>query len=255
MQHRIQIFFLFLLSGCTSLPQAEAPVFVRLTELETRLQRIERVVNNESLVELVSQLDLIQREVQELRGEVEVLSYQHSNNIDRQRDLYLDLDNRITILEGGSGNLMTDLPPVAVEDSFTVQSVLPDNVVTGGDRENYNQAFDLLRQSQWSAAADAFQDFLTIFPTSELADNAKFWLAETSYVQGNFEAAIPIFQSVVNDYLLSDKLADALLKIGFCYDELDQHEDALIYLSRVTDEFPGTTLSRLAAERITVLSE
>ncbi|OUU80568.1 MAG: tol-pal system protein YbgF [Gammaproteobacteria bacterium TMED78] len=249
MIRKIFFYLILFIGGCTTLPQAEDPVFVRLTEMETRIQRIERVVNNESLVEIVSQLDLIQRELQELRGEVEVISYEFSNNIDRQRDIYIDLDNRLTILEGGSVNLITNLPPVAVDDSFS------NDFVTGDDRDNYNEAFELLRQSQWLSAAEAFQTFLTIFPTSDLADNAQFWLAETFYVQGSFQDAIPMFQSVVNEYESSDKLADALLKIGFCFDEIGQPDNSFLYLNRVIEEFPDSTLSRLASERISLLAE
>ena len=99
-------------------------------------------------------------------------------------------------------------------------------------------------------SAEAFGQFLVVFPSSPLADNAQYWLAETYYVQRQFTTALPTFQTVVDRYPDSTKLPDALLKIGFCSYELQQWDAAREALTRVAREFPETTAARLASQRL-----
>src|SRR5438045_5814222 len=65
------------LAGCASTPAADDPVQVKLNELDGRVARIERVVSNQSLVQLAQNLDEVQAETRRLRGRVEEL--EHSN--------------------------------------------------------------------------------------------------------------------------------------------------------------------------------
>jgi tol-pal system protein YbgF len=123
-------------------------------------------------------------------------------------------------------------------------------MVVGSDQENYQAAFDLLRNSRYEQAAAAFTQFLGAFPSSPLADNAQYWLAETFYVRREFEQALPEFQKVIDDFPESAKIPDAWLKIGFCQDELKRPEAARAALLQVTREFPDTTAARLATQRL-----
>ena len=79
--------------GCTLLqpPPAEDPVLIKLTELERRLQNIERVVQNQSLVESDSTGQFAaERRGDEMQGRVEELEYRSENDFgDRQRQLYV----------------------------------------------------------------------------------------------------------------------------------------------------------------------
>ena len=146
-----------------------------------------------------------------------------------------------------------DPPPVAISDlqNEDAISVIPrPPILAGSDQDNYQLAFDLLKNGRYVESAEAFEQFLAVFPSSPLADNAQYWLAETYYVQRQFTTALPTFQLVIDDYPNSTKLADALLKIGFCNYELQQWDDARNALSRVAREFPDTTAARLASQRL-----
>lgn len=236
-------------AGCTSTPTTEDPLYLKMTDLEVRLIRIERVIDNQSLIELSTQVDQLRAQSQALRGEVETLRYESDNGADRQRQLYLDVDGRLQTLEVAQARAadlaITDL---LAEDPVPLASRLP--VVSGSDQDNYQLAFDLLRNGRYMESAEAFGRFLVVFPSSPLADNAQYWLAETYYVQRQFTTALLTFQTVVDRYPDSTKLPDALLKIGFCSYELQQWDAAREALTRVAREFPETTAARLASQRL-----
>ena len=239
------------LSACTTTPPAQNPVLLRVTDMEARLIRIERVVENQSLIELATQLDQLQSQMQALRGDIETLRFESENAGNRQRQLYLDVDQRMQLLEQNQARLLAP-PPVAVIDPTEPEVIeAPARpVLSGSDQDNYQAAFDLLKNGQYMDSAEAFRQFLVVFPSSPLADNAQYWLAETYYVQRQFTTALPAFELVVNSYPNSIKLPDALLKIGFCNYELSQWEPARAALERVVREFPDTTAARLATQRL-----
>ncbi len=240
------------LTGCTSVPTTEDPVYLKLTDLEARLIRIERVIDNQSLIEMSTQVDQLRAQAQALRGEVETLRYESDNGAERQRQLYVDVDGRLQTLEVAQAQA-ADPPPVAIVDLETEDSipiVSRPRVLRGSDQDNYQAAFELLKNGRYVESAEAFDRFLAVFPSSPLADNAQYWLAETYYVQRQFTTALPTFQLVVDRYPDSIKLPDALLKIGFCNYELQQWDAARNALARVAREFPDTTAARLASQRL-----
>lgn len=235
-----------LLAGCTALtPASEDPVLIKLEEMDRRLQAIERVVQNQSLVNMSQQLSTLERRVDELAGSAEEIEYNASTTSERQRELYADLDARIqgleAALQAGSSVNVLDGGPLS-------PGQLP--VPGGSDRDNYQAAFELLKEQRYEPAAMAFKQFLISYSDSELADNAQYWLAESYYVTQQFEDALSSFRTVIEDYPRSRKVPDALLKMGYCNYELERWGDARGALSRVQEDYPETTAARLADQRL-----
>ncbi len=75
-----------------------------VSSLDSRLQRVERVMD-QSLLDQLQRIDALQRENRALRGEIESLNYELNNFNKRNSDLYADTDRRITDLETSQGQL------------------------------------------------------------------------------------------------------------------------------------------------------
>lgn len=236
--------------GCAMMqpPPAPDPMPAKVAELERRLAAIERILASGSLVELAVQVDELQRQSAELRGRTETLEHNTGTTTGRQRELYVDLDNRLRALEEG-----LQAPPVVEPSAPPPEDLLP--VQGGTDRENYEAAFELLKEQQYAAAGAAFRQFLSAFPDSQLVDNAQYWLAETYYVTGQFEEALKEFETVLSRYPRSRKLPDALLKVGYSNYELQRWDAARRALQRVRGEFPETTAAQLANQRLTRMTD
>jgi len=236
--------------GCALTSPSEDPVLIKLTELERRLQNIERVVQNQSLVNLTQQVSSVERRGDEIQGRVEELEHSSESTAERQRQLYVDLDTRMQELEASvrAGN------SVSVMDGGTLTpGQLP--MPGGSDRDNYQAAFELLKEQRYEPAALAFQQFLVTFPESELADNAQYWLAESHYVTQQFDQALSEFEVVIGTFPDSRKVPDALLKVGYCNYELKRWDDARGSLTRVQTDYPETTAARLAGQRLQRMEE
>lgn len=221
-------------------------MLLELAELDRRLSAIERILANGSLVELTMQVDELQRQNAALQGRTETLEHGAESTASRQRDLYVDVDDRLQSLERGLQNQGTAVN--VLDGGALLPGQLP--VPGGSDRDNYQAAFELLKEQRYEPAALAFQQFLVSFPDSQLADNAQYWLAESYYVTDQFEDALKEFEVVINKYPRSRKVPDALLKIGYSNYELERWDAARSSLARVQSEYPDTTAARLAEQRI-----
>jgi tol-pal system protein YbgF len=238
-------------AGCAVTPPEEDPVLIKLDEIDRRLAAVERVLANGSLVDLTMQVDSLQRETAEIRGRTESVEHDSEITTSRQRDLYVDLDERIRMLEEKTRGEKVSVN--VLDGGSLAPGQLP--VPGGSDRDNYQAAFELLKQQRYEPAALAFQQFLVSFPGSQLADNAQYWLAESYYVTDQFNDALAQFANVINQFPDSRKVPDALLKMGYCNYELERWNDARASLTRVQSEYADTTAARLAEQRLNRMDE
>ncbi|WP_297528029.1 tol-pal system protein YbgF [Thiohalobacter sp.] len=224
--------------------------------LEDRVTRLERLLNSRGLVEMLTQLEQLQREVQALRGEVELQGHALQQLKARQRDLYVDLDRRLQQLEAGAAAPAPAAPatgspamPSAPEQPAAPPAT-PSAAAADAARADYQRALDILREGRYRQAGETFRAFLKAHPDSAYADNAQYWLAETYYVTRQFDTALAEFEKVLKQYPGSSKTADARLKMGFIHYEKGNWDQARQALQQVVAEHPGTTAARLAAERL-----
>ncbi len=117
-------------------------------------------------------------------------------------------------------------------------------------RAEYRRAFDLLKRARYQQAVPALRAFLARHGTAEQAPDARFWLAEAYYVNGRFDLALEEYSRLLQDHPDSRKAAQAQLKAGFCLYELGRMEQAGRRLEEAARQHPGTTVARLAEERL-----
>ena len=234
---------LVLAAGCASTPPEEDPVQIKLNDLDARLTRIERIVTNQSLVELAQHVDQLQAEARQLRGRIDQLENGSEAMRKQQRDLYSDLDKRLGAGAAGGGAQPPAGPgqpgpgPAPAAGSSVEQAV-------------YNQAFDALKANSFSTAITGFKDFLATYPASPLAENAQYWLGETYYVTRDYENAGSAFRTVLAKWPDSRKAPDALLKLGYTQLEQKRYGDARKTLTEVTQKFPSSDAAKLATDRL-----
>ena len=237
----------YALIGCAVAPEND-PVYIRMNDLDARVQRIERVVTNQSLIEMAQRIDALQTELRAMRGEVEVLQNQSEGGKNQSRSLYGDLDKRIAALEtlGGVGSGAA----AAAGSTGAAPPLAGVATPAGGEQASYDAAFGALKSSEYPKAIAGFKNFVASFPASSLASNAQYWLGEAYYVTREYPNAIAAFEKVTTDYPDSRKAPDALVKIGFTQSALGKNAEARATLEDVLKRFPGTEAAQLATERI-----
>ena len=244
----------------------------QIRQLGDRVQQLERKLDSRGLVELFDQVNALQKEVQQLRGELEVQAHRMESLKKRQRDLYADIDRRLHRLEtagvqatapsaspaaGVAATAPTGAPPAAVPGApaaaaagGTVTAATAPALNPAAERRDYDKALAILNELRYDEAATAFRTFLKQYPGSRYADNAQYWLGEVYYVTRDFKAALQEFGKLLETFPDSPKVPGAMLKMGYSYYELKDWTSARKMLEQVVKRFPGTSSARLAGERL-----
>ena len=240
---------------------------IKLKDLDTRLARVERVVTNNSLLDISNQMGALQADLRSMHNDIDELNHALDTSRKQQRDLYADVDQRLKALESragvasgaaagsasaGAGGSAAGAPGSAVLSAGVAGAAAgaPAGGAGAADTVSYQAAFALLKNSQYDQAIQAFQSFLSTYPTSPLADNAQYWLGEAYYVNRSFPEALAAFQKVLDKYPQSRKVPDALLKVGFCDYELKQYQAAKDVLTQVQTTYGDTPAGHLAQQRL-----
>lgn len=234
------------MAGCASTPPEDDPVQIKLKDIDDRLTRVERIVTNQSLVELAEHLDQVQAAVRELRGRVDELDNSSQAMRKQQRDLYADLDKRLNGLQGPGAGSTGSAPPA----STALQGGAAPQAGSSVEQAVYNQAFDALKAGSYSTAITGFRDFLANYASSPLAENAQYWLGEAYYVTRDYDNASTAFRTVLDKWPASRKASDAMLKLGYTQYELKKYPDARKTLTEVTQKFPSSDAAKLANDRL-----
>jgi tol-pal system protein YbgF len=198
------------------------------------------------LSELFYQLQVLQQEVQELRGTVEEQSHQLNRLARDQQEQYLDLDRRMQsvradVQQPDTGS--TSAPAGAGSSPSQQPRSVP---ATGSERDAYTTAFNLMKARQFDASADAFNQLIVDYPGGAYTANALYWLGELYLAKDELEKARQSFVQVTNLYADHQKAPDALYKLGVVYHRLGDDQRAREYLNRAQTEYPQSSAAGLA---------
>ena len=228
---------------------------------------------NAANAQMFDLVELLQRELQQLRGTVEELNHDLGRLKQDQKQRYLDLDRRIVSLST-QPTLVTQVPvaiatqvisaasqtpqtddastSVLVVDTAAVQPIKETQAPNDPELEKtaYKAAFGLIRERQYDASIVALLAFVKDFPQGELIANAHYWLGEVYMVQGDASLAAQSFDYVISEFPQHRKIPDALYKAGVAYQNVGNVDKANQLLQRVLMEYPDSSAARLALERV-----
>jgi tol-pal system protein YbgF len=222
------------------------------SDLETRLAVIERIVESrsDSQQRMQQQLDMLQSDVDTITGSIELHNHQLEKILERQRELFLELDKRFEGLQQQGASVASNINN-AGSGSATDNTSAPTVQSSQSEQSAYQDAVNLiLKDRDYEKAVPAFRTFLTQYPNSDLSDNAHYWLGQLLYNKQDWDGASEQFSEVVNNFTSSPKRADSLLKLGMIAKNQGNASLAQQYFEQVVAEYPNSTPARLSTEQL-----
>jgi len=163
------------------------------------------------------------------------------------------IENRVTSLENKIDALKQELNQL----EMMIQSQARDKSEqklksnnSGNAKESFESSFELLRKGDYVSAEIALREYIKDFPMGSYTDDAKYWLAESLFSQEKYSEALDIFNEIIVEYPGSEKMMESILKSGFSYQELGDLSSAEAIFMRVIREYPNSSASSLAEERL-----
>jgi tol-pal system protein YbgF len=253
---------MFTASALSALAVAKAPVIdvntssIDSSVLTEQLTTLSRKLDsrNKAQVNIQRQLDLLQSDLNELRGVTELHTHQLGQVLQRQRELYQEIDRRVN-------EVLETTKKVALAPSASRPSVnAPANGTSYSDNLTENEAYDralnlVLKDKSYKQAIVEFKAFNRSFPNSSYAPNAHYWLGQLLFNQGELEQADKEFQIVVDKHTDSTKRPDALLKLGMVAQKKNNTQKAIASYQQLLKEYPKSTAAKLAQPRLASLTK
>jgi len=211
-----------------------------ILEIRGRLGNMQSEINakadKSNNFDLNNQNEQLRQEIARLRGQIEILTNELANAQKRQKDFYVDLDNRLRKLE--PQQVTIDGKEVSIEQA---------------EQRSYDAALAYFKVGDYRNASAAFYDFTRRYPQSGLAASAQYWLGNSYYAQRDYKNAIAAQQVVVKNYPDSPKAADALLNIASCQMELKDKPAAKKALETLIAQYPDSQSAQTAKDRLAAL--
>jgi tol-pal system protein YbgF len=163
------------------------------------------------------------------------------------------IENRVTSLENKIDALKQELNQLEMMIQSQARDKSEQKLKSNNSenaKESFESSFELLRKGDYVSAEIALREYIKDFPMGSYTDDAKYWLAESLFSQDKFSEALDIFNEIIVEYPGSEKMMESILKSGFSYQELGDLSSAEAIFMRVIREYPNSSASSLAEERL-----
>ncbi len=251
---------LVLAAGCVSSDDIEG-LHRQMNDIERQIQAVENKSSSKEEVQKLNasvaqqtnqllksnadtgvKLDELSRQIEALQAKLD----------DTNRRL-AELSQQIAASQGDLGR--PGAPGAALSPSVGApRPNAPGPAVAGpSPQQLYDTAYGDYTKGRYELAISGFQDYIERYPSTDLSDNAQYWIGESHFSERKFDDAIADFDGLLKRWPRSDKAAAALLKKGLALQELNRRPEAVVALQYVVHEYPGSDEARLARQRLSAL--
>jgi tol-pal system protein YbgF len=202
---------------------------VEVTELGKRADTTSR-----NQMDFANQVEAIKNDIAKLRGQIEVLTYELEAAQKRQKDFYVDLDNRLRKLE---------TPPVEAK----AEPAKPDPAL---ETRDYEAALAGLKASKFREAAVSFQAFIKTYPNSSLAASAHYWGAYSLAQAKDHAGAADLFGKFAAAWPNDERAPGALESRVTSLEVSKDFKSARSTLELLAEKYPASEAGKRAKLRL-----
>lgn len=236
---------------------------------EARQKEIEKGIGStlkedqESLRLNVAQLeaDLVEMRdtIQTLTGRVEETGHLLKRTVEKDTTKQDVLVSQVTRLSSTVEDLAARMERLERQESpEKIRSQKKPQAETGKTKDSaqrtelalYEKTLGYYWDGRYDEAIAGFNEFLTSYPKSDLADNAYFWIGECHRAAEEYEEAILAYQKVINDYPRGNKVPAAMLHQALAFEKIDDKTTATLVYKKLLRKFPKTREAEIAKKRL-----
>jgi len=219
-------------AGLFSDDEARRAITELRSESNSRLERLE--ASSRGQLELASQNELLKAEISKLHGQLELLLHEVESLKQRQRDFYVDLDNRVRQIESSRAAAAPSAPPAD----------------PAAESAAYEAALNLLKDAKYKDAQAGFEQFITQHPRSSLLPGAHFWAGNAALQAKEVATASNYFNAVLTNWPNDPVAPDALLGLANSQQALGDAKSAQDTLKKIVERFPDSSAATAARQRL-----
>ncbi len=196
-------------------------------------------------VELLYQrLSDLEKELADLRSQLEENTVLMERSLELQQQRYLDLDSRILEL--------SSTEKVDASENFKEEVVIEE---IEKEKLLYRNALELFEESRYAGALEKFSEIIISYPNGKYTPDAYFWSGELFLAQDLFEDAKISYEEVSEQFPSHIRAADSLYKLGEIYRVESNYETASKFFNKVISLFPDSGAAQLSKKSLKIIIE
>ncbi len=123
-------------------------------------------------------------------------------------------------------------------------------ITPGNPDQLFAAAYGDYSRGNYDLAISEFRQYVETYPTSEMADNAQYWIGEALYAKKKFAEAITEFDKVITLFAKGDKVPAARFKKAMVLNEMGQEDLARLEFQALIKLFPKSNEATLAKQQL-----
>lgn len=237
-----------------------------LTVFDLRIYDLEKDIKmlNQNFEELIFQID----DLKEMYEELNTLNSTKLLMENKNQITVFSEDSTITLLENKKnentlGTLVIKSEDLTVsseknsfeeQDNDTKQNITSQTTVELKPEEEFQKAFDMMRNQRFSEAKKALEDFINKYKNNKLVGSAHYWLGEMYLIKKEYREAALIFAEGYQKFPNSFKAPDMLFKLSDSFINIDKKKNSCTTLEKLILEFPENKLAFKAEKKLISLN-
>jgi tol-pal system protein YbgF len=174
--------------------------------------------------------------VDQLSGQIQALN----DSLDELKARLAKVSKQLEDVQAAQQNQQAAQAAQQAEQQALAQAPPPDVL--------YNNALRDYNAGKTDLAKQEFSDYVRFYPTTDLAGNSYFYLAEIDFRQGNYQGAVKSYDQVLQNFPTGNKAPSADLKKGLALIQLGQKDDGVAELRHVIQRYPRSNEALQARE-------
>ena len=123
-------------------------------------------------------------------------------------------------------------------------------ITPGNPDQLFAAAYGDYSRGNYDLAISEFRQYVETYPTSEMADNAQYWIGECYYSKKLLNEAVAEFDKVVQMFPKGDKVPGARFKKAMALIEMGQQDAGRAELTALIRAFPRSSEAVLARQQL-----
>ncbi|WP_237073329.1 tol-pal system protein YbgF [Prosthecochloris sp. GSB1] len=137
----------------------------------------------------------------------------------------------------------------AMSDPASPSTAFPAGSATD-DQGLYNAGVGYFEKYDYATSRKEFSLLIDNYPSSPLADDAQYYIAETYYNEKWYEKAILEYQLVIEKYPKGDKRPAAYFKQGLAFENIGDSTNARVRYRELVQLYPASNEARIVKDKL-----
>ena len=118
------------------------------------------------------------------------------------------------------------------------------------EQQLYQMAYESAINSDFERSIAEFDQYLSVYPEGRFVDNAHYWKGQSYLYLDRYDEAREAYEIILNEYVDSAKLPDAMYGLGQAWQGLGDTRRARELFNNIKRRYPNTGVANLADTRL-----